>query len=89
VHAAKFTTLRWFQVCQKLVSINPCNSESLYLLGMAQLLIYDSGIGASADEKMLRDAQQSLQASVDLEGKPSSGEAPALLTGGDRFFCIF
>nr|CAB3263198.1 uncharacterized protein LOC104266112 [Phallusia mammillata] len=70
------------KVCQKLVSINPCSSESLYLLGTSQLLIFDNdnGLGV-ANQSPLLDARQSFQASIDLEGKPASGDVPPGIAG--------
>lgn len=70
------------QVSQKLVSINPCSSESLYLLGMSQLLIFDNDNGMGvANETSLLEARQSLEASIALEGKPASGDTPPGIIG--------
>nr|XP_009859922.1 uncharacterized protein LOC104266112 [Ciona intestinalis] len=64
------------KVSQKLVTLNPCNSESLYLLGMSQLMIYDNLALGVQDHQPLLEARQSLEASINLEGKPASGDVP-------------
>ncbi|XP_064602981.1 uncharacterized protein LOC135468574 [Liolophura sinensis] len=63
------------KTCQKLVQIQPASSHSLYLLGAAQFAQYESTPGETA-KLALNEAKGSFLASVNLEGKPSSGEAP-------------
>ena len=65
-----------FQTCQRLVTVQPCNSHALYLLGDVQLMEYDSDPQGPEAENLLAAAIVSFKASIVLEGKPMSGEAP-------------
>ncbi|CAK8678105.1 unnamed protein product [Clavelina lepadiformis] len=69
------------KVSQKLVSTNPCSSESLYLLGLSQLMIYDNNGLDAKNDKPLVEARLSLEASLEMEGKPASGEPPSQIKG--------
>lgn len=63
------------QVSQNLASINPCDSVSLYLLGLSQLMIFDSELNPAVQTPLL-EARSSLEASISLEEKPASGGVP-------------
>ncbi|XP_064623924.1 uncharacterized protein LOC135485620 [Lineus longissimus] len=64
------------KTCQKMIVTNPCNSHSLYLLGCAQLSQCENTKGDEA-ENLREQAMKSFKASIVLEGKPASGDAPA------------
>ncbi|XP_039248951.2 uncharacterized protein LOC120326691 [Styela clava] len=64
------------KVCQKLVTIQPCSSRSLYLLGVSQLARYDNDPKSEFGERSLKDCRLSFHSSISLEGKPASGNAP-------------
>ncbi|CAL1545798.1 unnamed protein product [Lymnaea stagnalis] len=68
------------RTCQKLVRIQPCVSYSLFLLGSAQYALYENTPDGDSAKQLLQDAQASFRASIELEGKPSIGEAPKLVT---------
>ncbi|KAL5007933.1 hypothetical protein ScPMuIL_013514 [Solemya velum] len=67
--------------CQKLVDIQPGNSHSIYLLGMAQFAKYENSRPGEMTDLLLQDAKSSFQASIALEGKSSSDGPPDVLLG--------
>ena len=69
------------ETCQLAVLAQPCSSRALYLLGNAQLALSDvlaDGVSLAA---LLEDARKSFEASVALEGKPTSVATPIEVTG--------
>ncbi|XP_013067074.2 uncharacterized protein LOC106055386 isoform X1 [Biomphalaria glabrata] len=68
------------KTCQKLVKIQPCVSYSLFLLGSAQFALYEQSPDGYTAMEYLSDAKASFLASIEMEGKPCSGEAPKQLT---------
>ncbi|XP_053316215.1 uncharacterized protein LOC128483919 [Spea bombifrons] len=67
------------KVCRLGVIASPCNSYSLYLLGLAQLARYDKSSSEDA-QSVLQDAMLSFKASISLENMPTKGPAPPELT---------
>ncbi|XP_051775294.1 uncharacterized protein LOC127525947 [Erpetoichthys calabaricus] len=61
------------KVCQLRVIATPCCSDALYRLGLAQLAQYDNDPDSKDAPPLIRDAQMTFQASINLENKPSSG----------------
>ena len=74
-------TMGLFQTCQKLVQIQPCNSHSLYLLGLSQFAQYENNPPGEKAQQILQDCKSSYESSIDLEGKPASGEPAEKLIG--------
>ncbi len=76
------------KVCQQLVLLNPCDSESLRLLATVQLAssshnsLHIGGDGGGDDSvKFLTDAVATFEASLALEGQPAAGQAPQSIRG--------
>ncbi|XP_011449083.3 uncharacterized protein [Magallana gigas] len=69
------------QTCQKLVSLQPCSSLSLYRLGVSQFDKFENCPPGDTANKILKEAMTSYQACICLEGKPASGDPPESLTG--------
>ncbi|XP_060687156.1 uncharacterized protein LOC132819601 [Hemiscyllium ocellatum] len=66
-------------VCQLRVETTPCNSNALYMLGLAFMAEYDSE--PTKDKKvLLEDACLCFRASITLENKPVVGTPPVELT---------
>ncbi|KAM4770936.1 uncharacterized protein WCC33_002715 [Rhinophrynus dorsalis] len=68
------------KVCQLGVISSPCNSYSLYLLGVAQLAQYDNQPSAREAQLAIQDSKLSFEASINLESKPTKGPPTAELT---------
>ncbi|XP_002731401.1 uncharacterized protein LOC100373099 [Saccoglossus kowalevskii] len=64
------------KTCQTGVLIQPCNSYCLYLLGNAQLAMYENDPSSDNGKKAAQDAQLSFRAAIALEGKPVRGGEP-------------
>lgn len=76
------TVICFTQTCEQGVLLQPRNSRSLYLLGNAQLSRYDNELNDKDSAKTLEEAEQSFRTSLDLEGKPSSGnDVPGSIQG--------
>ena len=63
------------------MTIEPCSSQALCLLGDVQLQQYDANPEGPDAQTLLSDAKKSFQASIALEGKPQTGSPPEDLTG--------
>ncbi|XP_056020814.1 uncharacterized protein LOC125651820 isoform X2 [Ostrea edulis] len=68
------------QTCQKLVSLKPCSSLSLYRLGVSQFAKYENCPPGDTANKILKETMTSYQACISMEGKPASGDPPETLT---------
>ncbi|CAJ1066697.1 uncharacterized protein LOC117811311 [Xyrichtys novacula] len=68
------------KVCQLAVVTTPRDSHALCLLGLAQLVQYDNNPNSDRSKDVLSDACLSFQASIELEHKSQSGEAPEQLS---------
>ncbi|KAM4693126.1 uncharacterized protein O3C94_003849 [Discoglossus pictus] len=68
------------KVCQLGVIVSPCNSYSLYLLGVAQLAHYDNRPSSEDGLLALEEAKLSFKASIKLENMPTKGPPPPELT---------
>ncbi|KAM8945456.1 uncharacterized protein RCH25_048729 [Pelodytes ibericus] len=68
------------KVCQLGVIASPCNSDSLYLLGVAQLAQYDNNSSSENVQLALQDAKLSFKASIYMENKPTKGPVPLEIT---------
>ena len=64
-----------------LARVRPCSSRALWLLGSAQLALYDCQTATPDAARLLEDARQSFSASIVLEGAPATGEPQPELTG--------
>ncbi|XP_076097670.1 uncharacterized protein LOC143067930 isoform X2 [Mytilus galloprovincialis] len=69
------------KTCQKLVQIQPCNAHSLYLLGLSQFAQYENCPPGDKSQEILKDCKSSYESSIELEGKPASGNAVENLVG--------
>ncbi|CAC5388775.1 unnamed protein product [Mytilus coruscus] len=69
------------KTCQKLVQIQPCNGHSLYLLGLSQFAQYENCPPGEKSQQILKDCKSSFESSIELEGKPASGNAVEKLVG--------
>ncbi|XP_052768743.1 uncharacterized protein LOC128208997 [Mya arenaria] len=69
------------KTCQQLIQITPCSSHSLYLLGTSQFSRFENTPPGEEANKLLGDVKSSFQASIDLEGKPASGDIPESVKG--------
>ena len=72
------------------MTIEPCSSPALVLLGDVQLAQYDGDTTGEAAQAYLEDAKRSYLASIKLEGKPISGPPSEDLTGEyTRLFFLY
>ena len=69
------------QTSEALVSIQPCSSQALYLLGTAQLAMYDLDPKADKAAMLLADCKSSLKASIEMEEKSTHSEMSTDLKG--------
>ncbi|KAH3850613.1 hypothetical protein DPMN_093037 [Dreissena polymorpha] len=69
------------KTCQQLIQITPCSSHALYLLGSSQFARFENTPPGEEGDKLLGDVKSSFQASIDLEGKPASGNVPESIKG--------
>ncbi|KAF6021903.1 hypothetical protein EB796_019780 [Bugula neritina] len=60
-----------------LVSIQPSSSQALYLLGVAQLAMFDLDPKGEGAESLLEDCKRSLRASIEMEGKSTHSDLPS------------
>ncbi|XP_056423891.1 uncharacterized protein LOC130362843 isoform X2 [Hyla sarda] len=68
------------KVCQLGVMSSPCNSNALYLLGNAQLALYDDKPSSEEAQLAFQNSKLSFKASIRLENMPTKGPPPAELT---------
>ncbi|XP_038663179.1 uncharacterized protein LOC119971545 isoform X5 [Scyliorhinus canicula] len=66
-------------VCQLRVETTPCNSNALYMLGLALMFEYDSE-PISQNQYLVEDACLCFRASISMENKPVVGTPPVELT---------
>ncbi|XP_078086525.1 uncharacterized protein LOC144504686 isoform X2 [Mustelus asterias] len=67
-------------VCQLRVETTPCNSNALYMLGLALMFEYDYETGTAQNQHLIEDACLCFRASISLENKPVIGTPPLELT---------
>ncbi|XP_072121548.1 uncharacterized protein [Mobula birostris] len=67
-------------VCQLRVETTPCDSNALYMLGLAQMVEYDNESSPAKAKQLIEDACLSFKASISMENKPISGKPPVELT---------
>lgn len=63
------------------MSIQPSSSQALYLLGVAQLAMFDLDPKGEGAESLLEDCKRSLRASIEMEGKSTHSDLPSDLKG--------
>ncbi|XP_032882226.1 uncharacterized protein LOC116976443 [Amblyraja radiata] len=63
-------------VCQLRVEKTPCDSNALYMLGLAQIVDFDNETTPAKAKILIEEACLSFRASISLENKPMSGEPP-------------
>nr|XP_033794691.1 uncharacterized protein LOC117357752 [Geotrypetes seraphini] len=68
------------KVCQLGVFASPCNSNALYLLGLAQLAQYDNNSQSENALCALQDAKLSFNACISLENMPTKGPVKQEIT---------
>ncbi|XP_069787865.1 uncharacterized protein [Narcine bancroftii] len=67
-------------VSQLRVEISPCDSNALYMLGLAQIVEYDNESSPEKAKQLIEEACLSFKASISMEDKPISGNPPVELT---------